>query len=63
VRTHSLCPIAHIGHWAWIELLVFAPAFAVLLLAAMRARRSPPHTKPQDRDAAPGVDRPSFEEE
>ena len=29
----------------------------------MRARRSPPHTKPQDRDAAPGVDRPSFEEE
>jgi hypothetical protein len=45
-------PIAHVGHWAWIELLVFAPAFAVLLLAAMRARRSPPHTKPQDRHAA-----------
>jgi hypothetical protein len=47
VRTHSLCPIAHIGHWACIELLVFAPAFAVLPLAACAhaAHRHTPNRK------------------
>ena len=44
---HTPVPIAHIGHWAWIELLVFAPAFAVLPLAACAhaAHRHTPNRK------------------